>query len=49
MVELAHVQLRLHLSTTAVHAFLCGEYFTRDNPLYNVSTIGLDARVNPFE
>ena len=29
--------------------FSCGEYSTRNNPLYNVSTIGLDARVKPFE
>ena len=33
MVELVHVLLRLHLSTTGVHVFFCGEYFTRDNPL----------------
>ena len=29
--------------------FFCGEYSTRNNPLYNVSTFGLDARVKPFE
>ena len=40
-----HVQLRLHFSTIVLHAFLCGEYSTRKNPLHNVSTFSLDARV----
>ena len=40
-----HVQLRLHFSIIVLHAFLSGEYSTRKNPLHNVSTFSLDARV----
>ena len=41
-----HVHLRLYLSTNnSGTQFFCGEYSTRKNRLYNVSTFGLDARV----